>query len=109
MPPPSCIVRRWARSWPRETRFETSGRDSSFLRNSESNKAIVWGSPRLAGFRSVRFGPGSDGHRGGFDRFEEVVDDVVGLDILGLAFEVEDQAVPKGGVGGGADVFPGHV
>ena len=40
---------------------------------------------------------------------EDVVDDVVGLDVLGLAFEVEDQAVPQGRVGHGAEVFAGDV
>ena len=41
MPPPSCIVRRWASSWPRNTRRETSERYSSFFRKSESNRAII--------------------------------------------------------------------
>src|SRR5579871_3885188 len=34
------MVRRWAMSDPRNTRFETSERYSSFFRNSESNRAI---------------------------------------------------------------------
>ena len=36
MPLPICIVRRWASSEPRKTRFEISDRYSSFFKNSES-------------------------------------------------------------------------
>src|SRR5437879_4929281 len=40
MPEPICMVRRWAMSDPRNTRFEMSERYSSFFRKSVSNKAI---------------------------------------------------------------------
>ncbi len=36
------MVRRWAMSDPRNTRFDTSERYSSFFRNSESNSGMVW-------------------------------------------------------------------
>src|SRR4051812_45000148 len=41
MPPPGCIVRRWGKSEPRETRFDTRDRNSSFFRKSESNSGIA--------------------------------------------------------------------
>src|SRR5579885_1370349 len=94
MPPPICIVRRWAMSVPRKTRLETSDRYSSFLRKSESNKGIM--SPSR--------------HQGRLaDRLQDVGDHLVGLDVLGLALEVEDEPVAQGGGGDGADVLAGHV
>src|SRR4051794_16233110 len=107
MPPPSCIVRRWARSWPRKTRFETSERYSSCFRNSESNKGIVEHLDSRLG-TSPSFLT-SDGHRGRLDRIEDIVHHIVGLDVLGLALEVQDQPVSQGRAGRRADVLAGDV
>src|SRR3954470_18106198 len=60
MPPPICIVRRWARIWPRNTRFDTRERYSSFCMNSEPNSGMR--GPRPGGaspfvvLRSLRLG-----------------------------------------------------
>src|SRR4051812_38809338 len=55
MPPPICMVRRWARIWPRNTRLETSERYSSFCMNSEPNNAMR-GPRRGEPLRSLRLG-----------------------------------------------------
>ena len=41
--------------------------------------------------------------------FEDVLDDGVGADLLGLALEVEDDPVPQRGLGYSANVVEGHI
>src|SRR4051812_13961800 len=95
MPPPSCMVRRCAMSVPRKTRREIRDRYSSFCRKSESNRGM---------------GLAPSGHQGGLPQVrQDVRDDVIGLHVLGLALEVEDQAVSQRRRGDGADVLAGDV
>src|SRR5262249_45029840 len=108
MPPPSCIVRRWAMSEPRKTRLEISDRYSSFFRKSESNKGM--------GQQGIGFGLQpyiimlrSSGQSRFAHAFEDIADDRIGLQALGLPLEVKNQAMAKGGRGDGADIFAGHV
>src|SRR5713226_8332572 len=87
MPAPICIVRRWAMSEPRNTRFEMSDKYSSFFRKSESNRGIRLHRHRLGG------------------SFEDVGDDGIGRHSIGLTLEVQDEAVPQSHRGNGPDVF----
>src|SRR5687768_14430375 len=98
MPEPIFLVRRSARSPPVKVLRATSARYSSFLRNSSSNSARR--SRGAAGFTARRAIPlrrlRGLGH--------QVVDDRVGVDPLGLALEVEQDAVAQRRVGDVAQV-----
>src|SRR6266478_1555231 len=99
MPVPSCMVRRWAMSEPRKTRLEMSDRYSSFFKKSESNNATT-----------VSRCEDSSRHLGRFGRrLQDIGDDGVGRHTVGLALEIEDDAVTQGHGSHGADVFAGDV
>src|SRR5262245_183264 len=111
MPEPSCMVRLWAMSDPRNTRLDTSERYSSFFRNSESKSAMMFRRrsglflvPRRSlGTRALR-------HRDRFlGGFEGVGHHRIRRDAVGLALEVEDQPVPQRHRGDRLDVVPGDV
>ena len=73
---------------PRNTRLDTSERYSSFLRKSRVERAPSGEAGGALRYWSAAIAGASTGA-------EDIVDDGVGLDALGLAFEVEDQAVPQ--------------
>src|SRR5215468_10896082 len=108
MPDPTLRVRRSARRFPANTLRDTMCRCSSVFKNRSSNSAER-SRARLTG------APGagrSDGRRAAAERaktlylsgrLEDLRDDRVGPDALGLALEVHDHAVAQRGRGDVAD------
>src|SRR2546425_3950208 len=86
MPRPRLGVRRSARFRPANSRRETTWRYSSFLRNSS------W----------KRSGMALSGSRG--DARQQLLDNRIRADLVGLAFEVEQQPVAQRRQRDGADV-----
>src|SRR5215213_2970460 len=87
MPRPFLGVRRSARFRPANSRRDTTWRYSSFLRKSS------W----------KRSGMALSASRG--DARQEFLDDRVGADLVGLAFEIEEQAMAQRRQRDGADIF----
>src|SRR5260221_1152775 len=88
-PRPRFGASRSARFCPANARFETTWRYSSFLRNSSSNRRA-----NLRAFsRDVR---------------EQFVDDRVRIHLVGLAFEVQQNAMAERGQRDRADVLDRH-
>src|SRR5690242_7887582 len=102
MPAPSLRVRRSARTWPAKVRRATRARYSRRLRKASSNSSAR--APRGVGLRAwvATAAPGLG--RGLRHHGEEVVDDHVAVDALGLALEVEQDAVAQRRLGHAADV-----
>src|SRR3954469_2450716 len=113
MPEPTLRVRRSARRFPENTLRDTMWRCSSVFRNRSSNSAersrARWtGAP--AGCRSVeRWAVAERAKRLCLSRgLEDLADDRVGPDALGLALEVHDHAVAQRGRRDVADVVDRH-